>query len=368
MGGAALSKYILYDYLQVAGGAERLLLELARALPDYRLVVSRVYPGAKSIGAFGQVQVHSLGTPSTRLLGRIPEAIWNFRHATRFLEEADVVLYSGFYAPFSVHRQKRGRRLYYCFTPPRFSYDLREFYLRSLPAPARPLASGFFDYIRRNFEKSVSSMDTVIADSGNVRGRLQRNLGIDAQVVYPPIDTSRFRWIESGGYYLSLARLAAYKRVDVIVRAFLEMPDRRLVVASGGPEEGRLRALAAGARNITFTGWTTDEQMRELVGRARAAIYLPQDEDFGMSPVEAMAAGKPVIGVAEGGLLETVVDGQTGVLLPPPPSLEALVQAVTALDARRAGEMRDACQARAAQFSTAHFLERMQALLEGPVT
>jgi glycosyltransferase involved in cell wall biosynthesis len=288
-----------------------------------------------------------------------------FRHATAFLAEAEAVLYSGFYAPFAVVNQEHGRRVYYCNAPPRFAYDMRQFYLDQLPAPARPLAAGFFDHVRKNYEASIARMDTVIANSQNVRGRLQRFLGVDAHVVNPPIDTERFRWIESGDYFISLARLTAYKRVELVVRAFLRMPDRKLVVASGGPQEAFLRRLAAGAGNITFTGWTDDDRLRDLIGRARAAIYVPRDEDFGMSPVEAMSAGKPVIGVAEGGLLETVVDGETGFLVPAPPTVESVVDAVERMTAMRALEMRPACELRARHFSKARFLDNMRPFLEG---
>jgi glycosyltransferase involved in cell wall biosynthesis len=309
--------------------------------------------------------VRSLGTWFTRPMGRIPEAIFCFRHRTAFLKDAESVLYSGFYAPFAVPQQRQGRRVHYCSTPPRFAYDMREFYLDRLVPPARPAAVAFFDHIRRQYEASVARMDVVIANSQNVRGRLRKFLGVDAHVVNPPIDTERYRWIEPGEYFVSLARLTEYKRVEVIVRAFLRMPDRKLVVASGGPQEPYLRKLAADARNILFTGWLSEAGLADLIGRARAAIYVPRDEDFGMSPVEAMSAGKPVIGVAEGGLLETVVDGQTGFLVAAPPTVESVVEAVTRLTADRALAMRDACEARARLFSKALFLERMKPFLEG---
>jgi len=358
-----VSRYLLYDFLQVAGGAERVMLELARGLADRPLVVSRVFPEARLLEGLAAADIRSLAGPLTRPLGPVLEAIHAFRTRTAFLEDAQSVLYSGFYAPFAAHRQRAGRRVLYCHTPPRFAYDLREFFLRRYPAPLRPLASAFFDFVKREYEASLARMDTVVANSENVRGRLQRFCGVEAVVVNPPIDTERMRWIEAGDYYLSLARLAPYKRVDLVVRAFLAMPDRKLVVASGGPEEARLRSLAAGAANITFTGWTGDERLRDLIGRARAAIYVPRDEDFGMSPVEAMAAGKPVIGVAEGGVLETVVDGETGLLVPPDPAVDAIADAVRRLDGDAALAMRAACESRAARFATPVFLGRMGEIL-----
>jgi glycosyltransferase involved in cell wall biosynthesis len=242
---------------------------------------------------------------------------------------------------------------------------MRQFYLDKLPPPARPAAAAFFDHVRRNYEASVARMDVVIANSQNVRGRLAKFLGVDARVVNPPIDTGRFRWIEPGDYFVSLARVTEYKQVEVIVRAFMRMPDRKLVVASGGPQERFLRKLAAGTRNILFTGWMSEEGLADLIGRARAAIYLPRDEDFGMSPVEAMSAGKPVIGVAEGGLLETVVDGETGLLVPAPPAVESVVEAVHRMTPQLAAAMREACEVRARLFSKELFLARMKPFLEG---
>ena len=109
-----------------------------------------------------------------------------------------------------------------------------------------------------------------------------------------------------------------------------------------------------------FAGWTSDAELLDLIGNAIATIYVPMDEDFGMSPVESMAAGKPVIGVAEGGLVETIVEGETGTLLPPGFGPQAIVEAVTALTPQRALEMRAACTARAAQFDEKAFVAGMR--------
>jgi glycosyltransferase involved in cell wall biosynthesis len=359
-----MKRYLLHDFLRVAGGAERLMLELARAFPDRQLFVSRVFHDARHLFHAGDPQVRSLGSWLSRPLGPILEAIFRFRHSTAFLRDAESVLYSGFYAPFAVEQQQGGRRAYYCHTPPRFAYELQPFYLERMPPLARPAARTFFGYIRRNYEAALARMDVVVANSQNVRDRLRTMLGIESTVVHPPIDTTRFRWLEAGDYFVSLARLAEYKRVELIVRAFLQMPDQQLVVVSGGPQEAFLRRLAADAKNIRFTGWVSEEGLADLVGRARSAIYLPIDEDFGMSPVEAMSAGKPVIGVAEGGLLETVIDGETGFLVPAPPSIDAVLDAVGRMTPGRAAQMREACEANSRRFSKAAFLDKMRGVLE----
>ena len=153
------------------------------------------------------------------------------------------------------------------------------------------------------------------------------------------------------------------KRVETIVEAFTALPDKRLVVVSGGSELERVRVLAAPHANIEVRGWVSPEELRDLTGRCLATIYIPRDEDFGISPVESMAAGKPVIGVAEGGLLETVKDGQTGILIQANPRPAHVVDAVNAMTAERALTMREACEKRAAGYDEAAFREKMLGLI-----
>jgi glycosyltransferase involved in cell wall biosynthesis len=118
------------------------------------------------------------------------------------------------------------------------------------------------------------------------------------------------------------------------------------------------------AKNITFTGLVDEEELKKQIGRCIATIYVPQDEDFGMSPVESTAAGKPVIGVAEGGLLEITIHGKTGLLINPEPSPEDIISAVRVLTAERALEMREACEQQANLFRKEIFLEKMQNFME----
>ena len=189
------------------------------------------------------------------------------------------------------------------------------------------------------------------------------HLGRESVVVYPPCDTETFTWQGQQGYYLSTARLTPLKRVDRIVEAFLRMPDKKLVVASQGEEFDRLKLLAGDAKNITFLGWVSEADLRRLIGEAIATIYVPVNEDFGMSPVESMAAGKPCIGVAEGGLLETVLDGETGLLLRPDFTVDDLVEAVHRLNTGRAMSMRHACEARATLFRRRAFVQTMHEII-----
>jgi glycosyltransferase involved in cell wall biosynthesis len=193
---------------------------------------------------------------------------------------------------------------------------------------------------------------------------VQRYLGREAAVLHPPVRTDAFRWLGDDGVFVSTARIAPLKRVEAIVRAFLKMPDQRLVVLSGGSDAQRLQRLAAGAPNIRFTGWVSDAERSTIIGRCRATLYVPVDEDFGISPVESMAAGKPVIGVREGGLRETVLHERTGLLLAPDFTHDDLCDAVRAMSAERARAMRAACELQADEFSEPRFRTRLLSLLQ----
>jgi len=355
------TRWVLHDYLQVNGGAERLVVALAGGLTDFELGVSGVYPGFRGTGDLGSVEPRVLAGPCG-ILPRIPRALLTFANR-RLTATAESVLYSGIYAPLAVKWQQRGRKLMYCHTPPRFAFDRESDYLDRVSPLFRPGLKMAIGRFRAAYLAAVGEMDQVVTNSQHVRERLLRQAGIDSLVVHPPIDVSRFRWRGQGGYYLSVGRLEPAKRVDRIVEAFRKMPDKRLIVASGGTQLARLKRVAAGASNIRFTGWVDRATLVELVGNAIACLYVPEDEDFGMSAVEAMAAGKPVISVDEGGLRECVVDGETGILVPADPPPGMIADAVERMDGATASGMRAECEAWAQRFSNERFLSVMERLV-----
>lgn len=184
-------------------------------------------------------------------------------------------------------------------------------------------------------------MDTIITNSKNVQKRLKDYTEYESEIIYPPVDIARFSptspqpspkgegvrqkfpfsegegargW---GGYFLSFARLSPPKRVDLIVDAFQGMPDQNLIFCYGknDPMKEEILAKIRGQKNIIALESPDDDALISLIQWAIATIYIPVDEDFGMSPVESMACGTPVIGVDEGGLKETIIDGKTGKLI-----------------------------------------------------
>lgn len=363
---------VLYDYLLVPGGAEAVALFLARHLGNPLCVSFRAphYIEA-SADELDQPDIIVLGVPSRHAVMRILVSLWRFRYRTRFLDDYETVIYTGNQDVVAIHNHQHGRNILYCHTPPRFVYDLRGYWMSQIPFWQRPFLRLVVSLLKTQYERALNKMDIIVVNSENVRSRMKEFLNVDSCVIYPPVETGKFSWLGQKNYYLSTARLERLKRVDKLVEAFKLMPEKKLIVASGGSELENLKKLAKGHSNIEFTGWVEPEKLKELVGNCIATLYIPVNEDFGISPVESMAAGKPVIGVSNGGLLESVKHGNTGYLIDEKghgafQSLEisSIVKAVQWLNAERALTMRKPCEAQALQFDKSVFLEKISSILK----
>jgi glycosyltransferase involved in cell wall biosynthesis len=352
---------VLHDSFAFKGGGERLVHTLCRGLELDLALGEQSDQGFDLKTLPGRLFDLKL---SSQLWGwRTVQRFYNFGFKTKFLKNYETVIYSGQNAPLAVHNHPAGKNIYYCHTPPRSLYDLKDHRLASLSLVQRLNHHAFNLGFQPLFEIAIDRMDVIIANSVNVQKRIKHYLQKDSIVIHPPCATQSFRWRGQEDYYFSFARLDPLKRIDVVIRAFNQMPDKRLVIASTGPELGRLEQLAKGSDNIIFTGPVDDSRLKDLLGKSIASIYIPKDEDFGMSPVESLAAGKPVLGVAEGGVMETLVHGTTGLLIPANPSPEDLIDVVHELNPKRALAMRKDCEQRARFFDQKIFLEKMGQLI-----
>jgi glycosyltransferase involved in cell wall biosynthesis len=249
----------------------------------------------------------------------------------------------------------------YCHSPPRYLWDFYDLYRREeaglLQRMAMPVISPL---LRKADYRAAQSIDHFIANSAAVAERIRRHYQRDATVIYPPVDVDYFTASprQPEDFYLFVGQLVAYKRADLAIAAFARL-DRRLIIVGDGPQRHRLEASAP--KNIRFIGWTTDEELRSYYARCRSLIF-PNEEDFGIVPVEAQAAGAPVIAFAKGGALETVFDGQTGVHFsdPTPAGLQA---AITRFESIAPTLSPTACLANSRRFSREIFTQRIREFL-----
>ena len=200
-------------------------------------------------------------------------------------------------------------------------------------------------------------MNLILTNSINTQERIKKFTGINAKVLYPPVDTKKFVFLWQKDYYLSFARLADAKRVDKIVEAFKYMPDKKLIVIYGenDPARNKIFSIAKGFSNIAFITLKNNVWFEEYIGNCIATIYIPIDEDFGMSPIESMSAGKPVLWVDDGGLKETIIHEKTGILIPKEANIDDIISGISYLWKEKSILMKQDCQERAQKFNLENF-------------
>jgi glycosyltransferase involved in cell wall biosynthesis len=351
---------LVHDFLLDLRGAERVFAAMCDIWPDAD-VFTAVYDERGTEGRFADRDIRTSFLqrlrPTARtfrpLLPLYPYAIESFD-----LRGYDVVISSSSAWAHGVLADEEATHLCYCYNPFRYAWNEREATLRSRNAVARAALRVVFNRWRQWDWIAAQRVDRYIAISDIARRRIARYYGREAEVVHPPVDTSRFAPGPVGGYHLVVSELMFHKRIEVAVQAFnlLGLP---LVVVGDGPEARRLQRMAA--PNVRFEGRVSDARVAQLMQGARALV-VTATEEFGIAAVEAQAAGRPVIALAAGGARETVVPGRTGAFFERCEP-DALAEAVAGFDPL-AVDPAD-CVAQAARFDRERFRERILAAVEG---
>lgn len=303
---------IVHDYLIQMGGAEQVVATLHKAYPAapiYTSVVDRqkLHAGLRD-AEIRDTWMRSLPRISERFKAYFPLYPWALRSHGDIDCDAALISSSGFakWAQFADSTVT----ICYCHTPARFMW-MPDRYLEHEPI-SRPLKASAKLLLRRLRDRDyeiAQKIDHFIANSAYIRERIRKFYGRDSTVIHPPVDLSEFApQAKHDGYYLIASRLVGYKRIDVAVEAFARN-GRRLIVVGDGPDRARLQKLAG--PNVEFTGWLPRSEMLAYLCNCYAFVFTGL-EDFGITPVEAQACGKPVVAYGAGGVLETVKAGTSG--------------------------------------------------------
>jgi glycosyltransferase involved in cell wall biosynthesis len=317
---ARLSRFervaIAHEWLTVPGGSEKVVLEILRLFPQAEIFTT-VYDPEPWPEAITGRRVHASA------LDRIPGArrhypallmLMNSAFESFDLSEFDLVVSSNHACAKNVLTRPATPHVCYCHTPMRYAWE-PEFLKGERVGPAgRAAAQMLLGRLRRQDLAASSRPDAYAANSSFVASRIEKYWRRDSTVVHPPVNVDPLLEIERdpGDYYLALGRVVPYKRVDLAVAACRRL-GRKLKVIGEGRGLERAREEAGGSPDIEFLGWVEDDELPGLLAGARALLF-PGEEDFGIVPVEAQAAGVPVVAYGKGGVRDSVIDGVTGVL------------------------------------------------------
>ncbi len=349
---------LVHDYLTHFGGAERVLEALMEVFPQAP-VFTLVYDDevARRVGTERLRPSFLQRWPGARRSHRyLPLAVMPLAVEQFDLRHFDLVLSSCHSFSKGVIVDPRTLHLSYCFTPTRYAWDdshryVREFSHSWLFQRLAPLA---LSYLRMWDFAAAQRVDAYFTLSDFVARRIRKYYRRPAQVIPPPVNVDAFEpTVHHDGYYLVVSRLVPYKKIELAIEA-CEKLGRPLKIAGTGPEEGWLRKKAG--RWTSWLGYVRDEDLPLLYRGARALLF-PQEDDFGITPLEAAAAGKPTAAYRGGGAVETVVEGETGVFFDEQSS-SALTEALRKLESVRWDAAR--IRRRAEQFHRDKFLQRIR--------
>ena len=309
---------LVHDYLLVMRGAERTFAAMAEAWPEAP-IYTLLYDEDGTEGRFAGREIHTsylqrLGVGQRRFRALLPA----FPRAARSLPVAghDVVISSSSAFAHGVLAGEKSIHVCYCHSPFRYAWFESERALEELPGPLRPALGLTLKRVREFDRRASLRVTRYVANSAITRRRISRFWDRDSSVVHPPVEVERFTPAEEPAepYFLVVSELVRHKRIELALEA-AKRARAEVRVVGEGPDRSRLEAAFGGAgRGARFLGRVDDAELARLYARCRA-LLLPNVEEFGIAAVEAQAAGRPVVAVAAGGALETVRDGETGLLV-----------------------------------------------------
>ncbi|MFT8896093.1 MAG: glycosyltransferase family 4 protein [Acetobacter sp.] len=377
---STLKVAIVHEWLEHYAGSERVVGELLAVFPQAQVFSIVDFLPKKERAFLGGRKV------KTTFIQKLPFAKKHFRNYLGLMplavEQFDL---SGFDLVFSSnHAVAKGiitgpdqYHISYVHSPMRYAWDMQAAYLRQsgLERGLKGLFVRWLLHRIRNWDvRSATGVDVFVANSRYIARRIRKVYRREADVIHPPVDTDAFNLPAAPadrGAYLVAGRQVPYKRVDLVVEAFRRMPQRKLLVVGDGPENEKIRAIAAGAPNVILKGKVPHAELLSMMQNARAFVFAAE-EDFGITLVEAQACGTPVISFGRGGALDIVQDDMlsdtpTGLLFDEQ-TADAIVETVDRFETIRDKISAEGCRKNALRFSKAAFRSHITALTERVLT
>ncbi|MDD5172816.1 MAG: glycosyltransferase [Patescibacteria group bacterium] len=351
---------VIYTSMDNIGGAEIVGLTLARELKADIYTTNIDEDKIKKMG-FTNINLKSIGQVPINAPFRHQMILQKFRKLN-LGNQYDFYIIDGDWAISAVVNNKPN--LWYVHSPIREIWDLYKYTRKNIvPFYFRPIFDFWVKYNRQLNRKYAEDVGIFVCNSETTQKRLKRYLNKNATVINPPIETADFYYRQNGDYWLSVNRLITHKRVDLQVKAFAKLPEKKLIIVGSYEKSKHFQAYAnyikkLKTKNITILSWVDRPQLIDLYANCKGFITTSKDEDFGMTAVEAMAAGKPVIASAEGGYRETVIDNITGKLIDNI-NVDKLIEAIKEIE-EGPEKYKDACLKQAKKFDTKIFIGKIK--------
>ena len=355
---------VFHNYLDNIGGAEIVTLTLAKELNADIYTTNIDFDKIKKMG-FENLKIYSIGKVPINAPFRHQMALLKFR-MLNLKNKYDFYIIAGDWAMSAAFNHHPN--LWYVHSPIREIWDAYKYTRNNMvPLPLRPIFDIWVKYNRYLNKKYIEKVDNIVCNSKNTKNRLKKFLNKEAKVINPPTETSKFYYKKNGNFWLSINRLLPPKRVDMQIKAFEKMPKEKLIIV-GSYEQSRSFLKYADyikkikPKNVEIRSWISNKELIKLYANCKGLIATAMDEDFGMTPIEAMASGKPVIAPNEGGYKETVINGKTGILIDNI-NEEKLIKAIKEIG-KNPQEYKDACLKRAKEFDTKVFIKKIKEEIE----
>jgi len=343
---------IVHDWLVTYAGADRVVDQIHQSFPD-AVIYTLVYDKTKFPAHFQAYDVR------TSYLQKLPFATKIYKNLLPLmpgaferldLTEYDLVISSSSCCSKGIITRPDAVHVCYCHTPTRYLWDFYYTYVNNLSWIKRKLIPPMIHKMRIWDRLAADRVDFFIANSRYISQRIKKYYRRDSTVIYPCVHMNEFTIEQPEDYYLLVSRFTYYKRIDLAIAACTKL-GKKLMIIGGGEEEKKLRAIAG--TTVEFKGKLSDEEVKQAYSHAKAFLF-PGEEDFGITPVESMSAGCPVLAYGKGGVTETVLDEKTGLFFHEQ-TVDSLVECIERFEQKGVSYTREQIRAHSLQFSEERF-------------
>ncbi|MEM3074539.1 MAG: glycosyltransferase [Candidatus Pacearchaeota archaeon] len=351
---------IFHNALDNIGGAEYVDLILSKELKA-DIYTTNIDKEKISKMGFKTQRIFSIGKVPINAPFRQEMIYWRFREL-KLKNKYDFYIIAGDWAVSGAVHNKPN--LWYIYSPTREIWDLKDYVRESLvPSWKRPIFDLWTIYRRRIFENDLNYVNKFISISKNVQQRVKKYLNKESKVIYPPVETSKYKYKKNGNYWLSVNRLIKHKRVEMQIEAFKKIPDENLILVGSYEKSKHFKEYADYIKkikpdNVKILSWVDQKELINLYSNCKGLITTSLNEDFGLTPLEAMASGKLVIAPNEGGYKETIINGKTGILINNI-SVEKIIEAIKSTR-KNPERFKDKCLKQAKNFDTKVFIKKFK--------